>query len=168
MNEQELSSAKLLKLLEKIGFSQKYYDYYAKNSEFIYSNQKHFTCTIKDFAAVLSTTALDFKYKKNERFFHHKQNYGKCELILNVAFPYTSVELIFYVKNEHEYVGGPFPKLAREVAQLSDPHFKYSPAAPKLPFSNRDELQQAVNFGVSLFKEIKQAIIDEEWYSNPN
>jgi hypothetical protein len=25
-------------------------------------------------------------------------------------------------------------------------------------------LQQAVDFGVSLFKEIKQAIIDEEWW----
>jgi hypothetical protein len=162
MNEQELSSAQLLKLLEKIDFSRKYYDYYAKNSELIYSNQKRFTCTIKYFAAVGSTTALDFKYKTNERFFHHKQNYGNCELILNVAFPYSSVELIFYVKNEHGYVGGPFPKLAREVAQLSDPHFKYSPAAPKLPFSNKDELQQAVNFGISLFKEIKQAIIDEE------
>ena len=70
MNEQEFSSAKLLKSLEKIGFSRKYYDYYARNSELIYSNQKRFTWTVKDLAAVLSTTPLDFKYKTNEKFFH--------------------------------------------------------------------------------------------------
>jgi len=164
MNEQELSSAKLLKLLEKMGFSQKYYDYYAKNIEVVFSTQKRFTGTIKDFAAVLSTTSLDFKYLKNERFFHHRQNHGRGELILNISFSYSSVELIFYVKNGPEIIGGPFTKLAREVAQLSDPNFKYSLAAPKLPFSTRVELQQAVDFGVSLFKEIKQAIINEEWW----
>lgn len=161
MNEQKVLSTKLLEILNKINFSQKYYDYYAKNRAI--SNTQKSILSSEDFAAVLSSTFLDFSYSKKEKFFHHKEIIKTWEFDLKISFSNSYIELILSV--EHEllgYAGGPFPKLAREAAQLSNPNFQYSPASPKIPFSNRDELQQAVNFSVSLFEEIKQAILSNE------
>ncbi|MBD2609890.1 hypothetical protein H6G94_01130 [Nostoc punctiforme FACHB-252] len=161
MNEQKIFSYQLLELLNQINFSQKYYDYYAKSKE--NSSQEKSVLKTEDFAAALSSTSLDFSYNKKERFFHYEENNNKWQFELNISFSKSYIELILSVENELlGYAGGPFPKLAREAAQLSNPNFQYSPASPKIPFSNREELQEAVNFGVSLFEEIKQAILSKQ------
>jgi hypothetical protein len=153
------SERKFLKILQKIDFDKKYYQYYENCSNRLEkSNLK-----LDAFESVLISSSLDFKYDKREKFFGHKETVAKHDVVFNVAFPYSCVELILSVKvAESCKVGGPFPALARKVARLNDPNFNYSPYSPVLPFSNYVELQDTVNFGIALFEEVKQKLLLED------
>lgn len=160
MTVKERLSSKLPELMLKIYFDKKYYEYYenCKNRE------KMTGCKREVFEAALSASYLKFKYYKKEDFFSYKEMHQKCEYILNIAFPYSTVELILSIKTKNGVIGGPFSKLAREVAQMRDPSFEYSPPYPKIPFSNIDELQEVVKFGVLLFEDAKQVILSyDDW-----
>ncbi|WP_407889377.1 hypothetical protein [Scytonema sp. NUACC26] len=159
---QEKLSNQLIRVLNAINFSQRYYNFYEQKKEAISSHKKKSMASYEDLAAALSSISQDFKYYKKENLITYKETFDKWEFVLNIAFTFSYVELILSIKNEHEYAGGPFPKLAREAAQLSDPEFKYSPASPKIPFSNPTEFLSAVNFGISVFQEVKQAILPDE------
>ncbi|HAG83791.1 MAG TPA: hypothetical protein DCL61_22245 [Cyanobacteria bacterium UBA12227] len=160
MTVQNKLSSKFYELLAGINFEKRYYEYY----ENCRGREKMAGYNRQDCEAVLASTSLEFKYYKKENFFSHKQVYKKNEFILNVAFPYSTVELIFSVKAKDEVIGGPFSLLARQVAQLREPNFEYSPPYPKIRFSNLDELQEAVKFGISLFEDVKQVILsDNDW-----
>jgi hypothetical protein len=150
---------KLLKLLQKINFDQKYYQYYQSRSN---SSEKS-NLKLDVFETVLMQTSLDFKYNKKEKFFGHKETVANHDVVFNIAFTSSSVELILSIKaDESCKVGGSFPALARKVARLNDPNFDYSPRFPKLPFSNLLELQDTVGFGISLFEEVKQKLLLED------
>src|SRR5262245_14471198 len=162
MTNQESPSAKLIELLAGIDFDKRYYAYYEAHKD--RENQSMTGATRETFEAALSPTQLNFKHSKKENFFSYEERHVHCTVGLNVAFPYSTVELILFVKTRNGYVGGPFPKLAREVGQLRDPNFAPSPPSPKLPFSSRSELEEAVRFGVSLFEDAKRAILTyDEW-----
>jgi hypothetical protein len=155
------SEGKLLKILQKINFDKKYYQYYEECS----NHSEKSNLKLDDFESVLMSIPLDFKYDKREKFFGHKTTVLEHDVIFNVAFPYSCVELILSIRvDEMCKVGGPFPSLSRKVARLSDPDFSYSPYSPVLPFSNYFELQEAVNFGISLFEEIKQELVVESFF----
>ncbi|MEC4815532.1 MAG: hypothetical protein SAK29_19985 [Scytonema sp. PMC 1069.18] len=159
---QEKLSNQMIQVLNAIHFPQRYYNFYEQKKEAISSHKKKSMASHKDLVAAFSSMSLDFKYYQKENLMTHKEKFEQWELVLNIAFTFDYVELILSIKNEHEYAGGPFPKLAREAAQLLDPEFKYSPASPKIPFSNLTEFLSAVNFGISVFQEVKQAILPDE------
>lgn len=155
MTVQNSLSSKITDLLSKIDFDKRYYEYY----ENCRSRRKMTSCSREDFETALSSTSRGFKYYKKENFFSYKEMHQKGEFILNVAFPYSTVEFILSIKTKDGAIGGPFSKLAREVAQLREPSFEYSPPYPKIPFSNLDELLEVVKFGVLLFEDAKQVIL---------
>jgi uncharacterized beta-barrel protein YwiB (DUF1934 family) len=153
------SEEKLLKILQKINFDKNYYQYYEKCS----NRSEKSNLKLDAFESVLMSSSLDFKYDKREKFFGHKTTVARYDVVFNIAFPYSCVELILSIKVDKSCkIGGPFPTLARKVARLSDPNFSYSPYSPVLPFSNHIELRDTVKFGISLFEEVKQSILLED------
>lgn len=159
MSDQETLEGKLLELLAKIDLAKRYYGYYESHRD---REEKEMPgAGSEDFKAALATTPLDFKHSKKENFFSHTERHGSCTLIFNVAFRYSAVEFILSVKTKHGVIGGPYASLAYDVGQLRDPNFSPDPVYPKLPFSNADELREVVQFGVSLFEEVKPLILSE-------
>jgi hypothetical protein len=154
---EESIATQLIEVLAAIEFDRRYYAYYDAHSD--RSRRSWVGVRRQDFEAALATTSLDFKYVKKGNFFSHEQQHEHITLGLNIAFSSSHVELILIVKTRQGYAGGPFPKLAREIGQLRDPNFAPSPASPKLPYSNREELLEAVQFGISLFLDSKRAIL---------
>jgi hypothetical protein len=161
MTNQEALSTKLLERLRKIDFDRRYFDYYRVHADRENSTMR---TTRADLEAVLSDTPLNFKYYTKENFFQHKERHPRCELVLNIAFPYSTAEFILHVRTNCGPAGGPYPLLARQVATMRDPDFVASPRSPKLPFSNAIELKEVVQFGLSLFEDAKRAILPcEDW-----
>jgi hypothetical protein len=155
MAERAEHHAKLVELLAGIDFGKRYYAFYEQARQV----GRMPGLTREDVQAVISGARLTFKYNKREDFFDHNERHDRLEVGLNVAVAYSTVELIFKLKTEVGHVGGPFPLLARQVERLSDPNFSYTPGSPKLPFSNLDELQAAVDFGVGLYEDARRTVL---------
>ena len=157
MTNREVLTERLLGLLAQIDFDRHYFGYYLAHADRKSSPMRAPSITaLKD---ALNQTALDFAYKSRERFFAHTEQHQQCVVGLNVALLGSSVEFILSVRTDAGYIGGPFPELARQVARKRDPEFTVSPASPKLPFSNEDQLREVVGFGVSLFEDARDAIV---------
>jgi hypothetical protein len=154
---EESIATQLIEALAGIEFDGRYYAYYDAHSDRMRRNWAG--VRRPDFEAALATTSLDFKYVKKGNFFSHEQRHERCTITLNIAFSSSNVELILLVKTERGHAGDPFPVLANEVGQRRDPNFSHTPPYPRLPFSNREELLEAVQFGVSLFLDSKRAIL---------
>jgi hypothetical protein len=160
--EQKLGQ-KLFKTLRRINFDKKYYGYCESHSD----RTEKSNLKLSDFESVLMSTSLNFKYDKREKFFGHKETLENHTIVFNIAFSSCRVEIILsIIVNESCTIGDPFSALARRVARLDDPNFEYSPRYPEFPFSNYLELQDAVNFGISLFEEIKQGLLVDKFFEN--
>jgi len=157
MTDRDAMQEKLTELLAAAGFDAKYYSFYAAQQA------KHQGKGMSDanrstFAAVLESTGLSFKYHAGEKFFEHTDPESSPPARLKIAFSTTRVELILGVKTAHGFVGGPFSVLAAAVGKSRDPSFSHTPPYPKLPFSNENELKEAVDFGVSLYGDVKARV----------
>jgi len=159
MTKSQLLTEQALEVLAKIDFAGRYYDYYKSRAEI--EKKGNSTLNQEDFETVLSQSGMKFKYVKKDKFFSCKEISRSLSFELKIAFPYSTVELILSIKDGTEYFGGPFARIARQVAQVADPSFSPYPASPKLPFSNVEELQEAIQFGISLFKEVKITLLSE-------
>ncbi|MBO0858556.1 MAG: hypothetical protein J2P21_08845 [Chloracidobacterium sp.] len=154
---EENMATQLIEALVGIEFDRRYYAYYDANCDRM--RRTWAGVRRQDFEAALATTSLDFKYVSKGSFFSHEQRQEHCAITLNIAFPVSTVEFILLVKTESGHAGKPYPVLANEAGQHRDPNFSHIPPYPRLPFSNRDELSEAVQFGISLFHESKRAIL---------
>ena len=161
MSSEETLTAKLLELLAGMNFASRYYEYCDR-----YSNRGPMpSYGRRDLETALATTSLEFQYHSKERFFSHRAN---DEVVgLNVAFPHSKVELILTLATAAGDIGGTFAELAEQVALEQDPDFEHSPPYPLLPFSNEAELREAVQFGVSLFLDARQAILSYQGWGRP-
>ena len=163
MADRDAHRARLVELLAGIDFGARYYAFYelcrARTPATPPPNPPR-----DELEAVLADGPLAFRYRAGERFFDHAERQGKLEVGLNVFFAASTAEFILKLRTSYGHVGGPFPLLARRAEQLRDPDFSYSPAAPKLPFSNRDELRDVVGFGIALYQDARRAILDHaDW-----
>lgn len=158
-SEKDKLKLELLNSLAQIDFPKKFYTYYEK----IRNHNQLNDLDQEDYAAAFKNCDIKVTYNKNERFFTYEENNQTHKLKLKLAFAYSTVELILEFETKHGYIGGVLTGLAMDAAKLSDPKFTYSPPYPKFPFSNMEELQDIIKFSISLFDEIKQAII-----LNPN
>jgi hypothetical protein len=154
---EESIDTQLIEALAGIDFDRRYYAYYDAHSDRMRRNWARFRR--QDFEAALATTSLDFKYFTKGSFFSHEQRHEHCTIVLNIAFSLSTVELILHVETERGHAGDPFPALANDVGQRRDPNFSHTPPYPRLPFSNREELLEAVQFGISLFLDSQRAIL---------
>jgi|GEM_PF-2375537 len=153
-SDKDKLKVKLLELLAGIDFPKKYYEYYKK----VCNHNQPNDLDEEDYAAAFKNCLVDVSYNKKESFFTHKETIGTSKLNLKLAFHYSTLELILEFETKHGYIGGVFPGLAMDAAKLNDRKFSYSPSYPKFPFSNMEELEDAIKFSFSLFEEIKQAI----------
>jgi len=155
MSETSLGQ-KLLELLSEIDFGKRYFAYYE-----LHKSREGADTSLLDrhLESALSQTGVDFVYNEREHFFRHKEDCNGAELSLGAALLYgSSLEFLMYLRSKDGVVGGPFPKLARDVCKLRDPSFDYNPRSPKLPVSDEDDLQEAVRFGIALFQEAKNSL----------
>jgi hypothetical protein len=154
--------ARLIDCLAGIDFGRRYYDFYERCR----GRAKWTGYTREDVKAALATVPLPFTYHRREDFFRYAEPYPERGLTvaLNVAFPASTAELILDLQTPSERLGDPFKMLARLVERRRDPSFTFSPPYPDLPFSDPDQLRQAIAFGVALFRDAAQAIVaDDGW-----
>lgn len=157
--DKKVLSDKLIRLLSKVNFDSRYYEYYESCKD----RSSGIKMKPDVLAPLLETQGLDFEYNKKEKFYSHKEDHEQFTLVFNIALLQSSLEMLLYLNVGSETVGGPFPRLARQVAVLSRPDFKYAPASPKIPIESLDDASQAINFGVSLFEDARQSILSEVW-----
>jgi hypothetical protein len=153
----------LLQLLAGMDFAERYYGYFERTR----GRGAMPSYSREDLAAALAATGLEFRYHSKERFFSYREEGKTCTVGLNAAFPDSKVELILTLDTADGDIGGTFAELAADVRQARDPGFEYSPPYPKLPFSNATELGEAVQLGVSLFKDAKHAILAHDAWGSP-
>lgn len=149
-------STELIKLLEQVDFGRRYFDCYAAISA--REGRVVFEVDRTTAEAVLAEAGLGFKYFTKESFFRYREKRRGYNLLFHVSFRYSSMECGFYIRGDWGVIGGPWSVLARQVIEMREPNFEPSPAAPKLPFSTMAELREVVDFGVSLFREVRDVI----------
>jgi hypothetical protein len=115
------------------------------------------------YEAALAELPLDFTYDRRERFFGASERFPGAETGLNVAFGPGRAELILKVTVAGERVGAPFTLLARQVAQLADPDFSYTPRAPKLYFADEAGLRATLRVAIGLYEDARRVVLDEPW-----
>jgi hypothetical protein len=161
MSNREPLYAELLDVLEAIDFDRSYYGFYESIRD---RSQKRWEgARREDFEAVLSRTGLEFSYDKKERFFAYREKRDSMTLGLNVAFRYGEAEFILVARIDGEEIGGPFPMLAYHIGRRRDPSFQPSPSRPRLPFSDRENLEDVVRFGVELYGRARDAMLARDW-----
>jgi hypothetical protein len=152
-----LSKELLLKLLAEINFDTRYYRMTEAHREEM--NTRPAASWLDTVRMFLETSPLEFKYNKREKFFSHRVSYDGCEIGLNIAFSSSLLELILVVKVAGEHIGEPFAGLAREIGESRDPGFSPSPAFPKIPFADTEQLQEALESGLALFEDSRRVIL---------
>jgi hypothetical protein len=161
MAAEECLQAQFVDLLVKMDFARRYYEFYEK----VRNRGPMRTFNPEEAKAVLASISPAFRYVKKERFFRCTDTADGFKFLLNVAdLHHSQVEFIFYEKTHS--IGGTYHGLAADVSRLSDPDFSYDPPYPRLDFSNLKQMKEAVVFGVSLYEEMKTAILGcSEWES---
>jgi hypothetical protein len=151
---------RFINLLSRIGFDTRYYQYCDINGD-----RGGAIAGIEDFRKALESTGLEFQYiSKMEKLFVHKCGDGQTKIELRIAFLHSSIEMILSVIANKGSVGGPYHVLAMESAKSRNPSFAHSPPYPRLPYSNIQELEEALRFGIDLFYDIVKAIhSSEKW-----
>ena len=156
MSDRETATTQLLDFLESIGFARRYYAYYER----VRGRGRAAVVSSEMLEGALAATGLDFKYRAREKFYQYREERGGIEVGLNVAFPSSLVEFILVCKTGAGHIGAPYTQLARDIMVRADPNFTFSPPSPKLPFSNEQELREALAFGVGLFQETKEVLLE--------
>jgi hypothetical protein len=156
MADREKLSKELLYLLKKIDFADRYYQFYETTRD--RPKMKDFKDQLKD---ILSSTNPPFKYVRKEDFYVYREDHEACIFFLKASFRYSQIEWILEIELGEHYLGGPFTFLAEQAKQIDDPDFAYAPLAPRPHFSDLEELREAVDFGVSLFEDTKEAVLTE-------
>jgi hypothetical protein len=151
--------AELVTRLAGIDFARRYYEFYERHP---LGGQRP-ALGQAGYQAAIDRLPMEFTYHRRERFFGTVEWHGETAVGLNVAFSESRVELILTVQVGGVRFGGPFPLLARQVAQLDNPAFAYEPRSPKLPFRDEAGLHEAVEFGAALFEDARRAILGAPW-----
>ena len=162
-NTKELAKQRLLHALVSIHFSERYYRYYEQTRQ----RSPQELITHENILQALDSTGFDFKFDTREKFFYHREKHDVFQVSLHIAFTSSAAEFILAVKTPVGSVGGPFSLLAEEVALQYDAGFSYLPPYPDPLFSNLQELQEVILFGISLFEDAKQAFLSSAERRSP-
>lgn len=148
------TKAKLQQILADLDASKRYYALFEKRRAIDSEG-------IDPKAALEEMTQLGFTYKKSDKFFRMAEQSGNKSIELHVALSPGIVELILNLKADGQVAGGPLTVIAREIARESDPSFKYSPPSPLIPYATREDLREAVKFGIDLYSKTKDRLFIE-------
>jgi hypothetical protein len=155
MDEEEVLSKKLTDTLRGVKLDERYYRFFNEIRHHVAaSNLKK-----SDLESVLKEANEAFRYDSKEAFFYTEpEKIGSCEVTLRVRFRNDEAEFILGLKTPVGRGGGPFTRLAREAGLSRDPGFSPKPAAPKLPFTNREQLAEIIRFGLEIYADVVKAL----------
>ncbi len=157
----EKRQVRFVALLGGTDFSRRYYEFYdqGRNRTLIEARDYNHEAVVQ----VMTAIRPNCRYFKSERFFRYTDSCDGHVFYLNVASLHHSlVELIFFDKTYA--IGGVYSGLAKEVGELADPNFRHQPGYPMLKFGNLEQMREAVVFGLSLYEEMKAAILScSDW-----
>ena len=157
MTDHKAGQRRLFELLAGIDFGRRYFDFYEARRGL--EGVREVGPARQEVREALARTALAFRYDEPEDFYQHRERHDGVTLLLHVAVSVGTVDLMLYVRTAAETLGGPYTWLAREAILLRDPSFSPTPRAPKLPFSTVHELHEAIDHGVRLFGDARDAIL---------
>jgi hypothetical protein len=119
---------------------------------------------LHEFSATLASTGLEFRFERNEKFFGHSETAAGYRFILNALFTDARLEWVLGLKTASgKVIGGPYALLARNIRLRSGRSVPEGAPYPALPFCDQTTLAESVQFGVSLFNDVRHAIL-----ANPN
>ncbi len=150
-------------ILAPTRFSSKYYGFYETHSQIEVEPGVRFGLELLEEA--LLTSGLTFKYIGTEDFFETLEKWEGLEIGLKVALHNAKIKFVLVLKTGGRCIEWPFWGLAAEIELLRDSDFEYFPRNPKLPVSNPESLKETVNFGLTLYKQVREAILShkKEW-----
>ncbi|MEI6046780.1 MAG: hypothetical protein WCS37_20715 [Chloroflexota bacterium] len=165
---QELQQ-ELFYLIAPSGFAGKYYHFYEAHSEvqresgLAFDFDHQWIVPPERLADMLEETllasGLDFKFSGAGDFFESLEKFEGLEIGLKVALHNSKIEFMLVLKTTDRRIEWPFWGLAAEIELLRDADFEYFPRNPKLPVSSPETLAEAVNFGVTLYNQVKGLIL---------
>jgi hypothetical protein len=145
----------LFYLIAPSGFAHKYYSFYEAHPEV----EKELEVDQELLEKALLASGLDFRFIRASGFFESLEKYDDLEIGLSVAIHNSKLEFMLVLKTAERRIEWPFWGLAAEIELLRDADFEYFPRNPKLPVSSLDSLEETVNFGVTLYKQVKNLIL---------
>lgn len=148
----------LNELLAEIDFDQRYYRYVDSHRG---AKPELTEDQIREWVArKLEGMGVSANYDKKEKFFRFEEQVENQNFIYTIALYYDrGLELIISIHTNSDKMGGTLHGLARTVALERDPTFSYSPRYPRIPFGTAAELEEAFQFSMELFRDIKQAVV---------
>jgi hypothetical protein len=147
----------LFYLLAPSGFASKYYGFYEAHREMEKELGVSFDQELLQ--KTLLASGLDFKFIGTKDFFESLEKFEGLEIGLNVASHNSKIEFVLVLKTADRRIEWPFWGLAAEIELLRDSDFEYFPRNPKLPVSSSETLEDTINFGVTLYKQVKDLIL---------
>ena len=154
MSRQERKAAlerELIDLLARHDFHRRYYE--------LYEAAKHrgemSGVGRKVLEQELAATGYEFSYNKQEDSFDSAATVNATVVSVHAGVAGSKAELSLNVRERDAVAGGPFSVLALKAARLKDPAYRHDPPYPTLPFSNRQELQDILKYGLQVFETVK-------------
>jgi hypothetical protein len=140
--------------LRDVDFDTHYYDFYDR----IRNRTTPSGLTKPDWEKALADAGLDVRYSANEGFFSTRRRVGGCTVTFDITFGHDEVGLGMSVDAPDGDASGPFALLANAAGTARDPDFSPSPPYPTFPFSNPEQLREALGFAVTLFDDVERAL----------
>src|SRR6185437_918518 len=158
MQDSNELSTKLVEVLRRIDFDERYYSFYEK----IRNRTTPSGLSKLDWEKAISETSLVFRYNSKERFFAAEKQFGPCTIVFNIGFRHDEVELALGVRTPNGWAGGPFTVLANSIGLSRDPNFSPMPPYPTLPFSNAEQLREIIRFAMTLYGDAERAVVSSK------
>lgn len=160
MTPRAIHQKRLVELLRDVNFGTRYYEYCDAHV----LSEPGFSPALAAQERALANTGLAFKYDRRERFFGYREGKDNRSLRLNVTFGRHDIEFGLAFETKAGIVGAPFHLLAERVAQLEHGNeWEHSPRYPRVSFSDEQEFEQAVAFGIALYQDARTRILAEAW-----
>jgi hypothetical protein len=146
----------LLSALIRMNFAKRYYDFCDASS-----GKATVECVMakKDIDEAISAHDPGFKYFAKDKLYCYLETgeYGKIGL--NISLLYGNlVELIIVLQVGEDDYTDLVTAIAEDVAKMENPNFSHDPPYPKMAFVDYNDLNNILDFSVSLFEDFKIAI----------
>jgi hypothetical protein len=140
--------SKFISLLERLDFDQKYYSFVASTK----SRKPAANWDEGHWKAALDSFGEKYQVLRNEKLFRLESAEGSVRIQLLLAYSYGSLEPILSVLSPFKF-SCPFPGLAFDIANRRIGKATPNPPYPKIRYENVLQLNEAIGFSLTLFRE---------------
>jgi hypothetical protein len=137
-------------------FGQRYYEFCEART-----HRPPSTLRRADFTDAIAATGLAFRYDRGEDFFQLVEPRGGVELRFHVIVRNSTVELGVYFVVARGLGGRTLHGLAHDLELARG--VAHTPRYPRARFSNREDLDEVLAFGVALYHELGDVVLAHDW-----